>query len=136
MGLSTVYKISKDGVIIWDAEPIPVTHPDNPITYAVAVDPGLYGAGFHEPIWEPIATLPLETTTHKDSSVFTIGTGYDYRLLKVENGVVVTPPTLSGELELIDAPATIRLNWGSTAGLADPITVTYQDPDRVFIERK
>ena len=86
--------------------------------------------------WAVLATLSLETTTHKDSSIFTIGTEYHYRLLKVENGVVVTPPTLTGELELVDAPATIRLNWGSTAGLADPIIVTYQDPDRVFIERK
>ncbi len=62
--------------------------------------------------WTDIATLPLETTTYKDSSVFTIGTGYDYRLLKIENGASVTPPTLYGELELTDTPASIRLNWG------------------------
>lgn len=62
--------------------------------------------------WTVIATVSLETTSYKDTSTFVASTSYDYRLLKIENGVSVTPPTLSASLVLTDAPATIQLNWG------------------------
>lgn len=65
--------------------------------------------------WTTLATLSHETTTYKDTSGFAIDTAYDYRLLKIENGISITPPVLTGALILTDAPASILLDWGGGA---------------------
>ena len=70
------------------------------------------GLGESPSEWEVIEELPLSEAEYLDTSMFEIGQAYSYRIKKVEDGIIVTPPTLTAEINLLDAPASILLKWG------------------------
>ena len=87
--------------------------------------------------WEELVRLGSEATSYKDGGPFTQGITYSYRVKQCYDGVDQGAPTLVGSEALLDTPSAIQLSWsGSGAvGWSNEVSIEYQDPDRVFIER-
>ena len=71
------------------------------------------------------------STSYKDAATLSVGIDYRYRIKKIVSGVVQTAPTLSGELDFNDNPASVSLTWVDGGGIPTDGMVLHLDADAI-----